>query len=43
MLDGEDGEVTGTVKYRPEKLIEFPGFNAPLPEQFHEVSSLEDA
>ncbi|XP_018013660.1 zinc finger CCHC domain-containing protein 8 homolog [Hyalella azteca] len=36
MLDGEDGEVTGTAKYRPEKLIEFPGFNAPLPEQFYE-------
>jgi len=29
--DGEAGEVSGGAKYAPEKLVEFPGFNCPLP------------
>ncbi|KAF2365865.1 PSP proline-rich [Trinorchestia longiramus] len=40
MVDGEEGEVSGIAKYRPEKLIEFPGFNSPLPVHFREESHL---
>ena len=34
---GEDGEVSGSAKYKPEKLVDFPGFNSPLPEGCIEV------
>lgn len=39
--DLEDGETDPVlVKYKPEKLVSFPGFNDPMPHRTREVCKL---
>lgn len=39
--DLEDGETDPVlVKYKPEKLVSFPGFNDPMPHRTREVCNL---
>ena len=37
-LTREDGEINDSAQYNKDSLIEFPGFNAPIPENVKDVS-----